>query len=85
MAKPYSIDLRQRVLQYLKEPNDKMQASQLFQVGIATVYRWVARKKQKGSIEPIKRKKGKPTVTIPNDKELARGTEHALRKVLEKA
>ena len=47
MAKPYSIDLRKRVLKYLEENNDKMKASQLFQVGIATVYRWIKRKKLK--------------------------------------
>lgn len=30
------------------------------------------------------KKKGCPTVTIPNDAELAKGTEHSLLKVLEK-
>lgn len=56
MPKPYSLDLRERVLKYLEENDDKLKASQLFQVGIATVYRWVARKKRTGSVEPIKRK-----------------------------
>ena len=56
MPKPYSTDLRQRALQYLEETNDKMKTSQLFQVGIATIYRWVARRKQNGSIEPLKKK-----------------------------
>jgi transposase len=56
MPKPYSIDLRQRVLQYLEKTDDKMKASQLFQVGIATIYRWVARRKQNGNIEPLTRK-----------------------------
>jgi transposase len=56
MPKPYSIDLRKRVLQYLEENNDKMKASQLFQVGIATVYRWIKRKKQRGNVEPLKKK-----------------------------
>ncbi|WP_220017728.1 IS630 transposase-related protein [Candidatus Rhabdochlamydia oedothoracis] len=50
------MDLRKRVLQYLEENNDKMKASQLFQVGIATVYRWVKRKKQRGNVEPLKKK-----------------------------
>ncbi len=36
----------------------------------------------KGSHWKLK-KKGSPTVTIPNDKVLAKGTEHALRKILE--
>jgi len=38
----------------------------------------------KGSHWKLK-KKGKPTVTIPNDKELRKGMEHALRKVLEES
>jgi len=38
----------------------------------------------KGSHWKLK-KKNCPTVTIPNHKELATGTEHALRKILEKA
>ncbi len=37
----------------------------------------------KGSHWKLK-KKGCPTVTIPNDAELAKGTEHSLLKVLEK-
>jgi transposase len=56
VARPYSIDLRKRVLQYLETNNNKMQTSQLFQVGIATIYRWVARKKKSGAIEPLKKK-----------------------------
>lgn len=56
MPKPYSMDLRKRVLQYLEKNNDKMKASQLFQVGIATVYRWIKRKKQKGNVEPLRKK-----------------------------
>ena len=33
----------------------KKMASELFQVGIATVYRWVKQKKDKGHIEPHRR------------------------------
>jgi len=56
MVKPYSIDLRRRVLEYIEETGDKTKASQLFKVGIATIYRWIARKKQTGSIEPSLKK-----------------------------
>ena len=38
----------------------------------------------KGSHWKLK-KPGCPTVIIPNDKELATGTEHALKKILKKA
>jgi transposase len=52
MVKPYSVDLRSRVLAYIEETADKTKASQLFKVGIATIYRWIARKKQSGTVEP---------------------------------
>ena len=55
MPKYYSLDLRERVLKYLERNQDKKAASDLFQVGIATVYRWVARKKEKGHVQPLRR------------------------------
>ena len=55
MPKAYSVDLRERVLSYLEVNDDKKAASLLFHVGIATVYRWVARKKEKGHIYPKRR------------------------------
>ena len=56
MLKYYSLDLRERVLSYLEKNADKKEASLLFQVGVATIYRWVARKKAKGHVEPKRRK-----------------------------
>lgn len=56
MAKPYSVDLRRRVLEYIEETADKTKASQLFKVGIATIYRWIARKKQRGNVDPFPKK-----------------------------
>ena len=56
MPKPYSVDLRKRVLKYIEETADKIKASQLFNVGIATIYRWIARKTQTGNIEPSPKK-----------------------------
>src|SRR3989338_2989985 len=55
MPKSYSIDLRERVLQYLEKNKNRKDASLLFQVGIATIYRWLARKKEKGNVEPLRR------------------------------
>lgn len=55
MPKSYSLDLRERVLKHLEKNKDKKAASNLFQVGIATVYRWVARKKEKGHVKPLRR------------------------------
>lgn len=56
MARPYSTDLREKVLGHLEKNSDKKAASDLFQVGIATIYRWVALKKKKGHIQPLQRK-----------------------------
>ncbi len=53
MAKPYSVDLRERVLKYLETNPDKNSASLLFQVGIASIYRWLSRKKEKGNVQPF--------------------------------
>lgn len=56
MPKSYSVDLRERVLNHLEKNPDKKAASVLFQVGIATVFRWVSRKKINGNVEPLRRK-----------------------------
>lgn len=56
MARPYSQDLRKKVLKYLEKNKAKQTASNIFQVGIATVYRWVSLKKEKGHVKPLRRK-----------------------------
>lgn len=57
MARPYSLDLRERVVQYLEKGNDKESAAEFFSVGIATIYRWLRQRKKLGSIQPIKRER----------------------------
>ena len=52
MYKACSVDLRMRALDYLKRKDDKKAASELFNVGIATVYRWIRQQKEKGHVEP---------------------------------
>lgn len=56
MAKPYSIDLRIRVLEYIEETKDKAKASKLFQVSMSTIYRWIARKAETGNLNPSPKK-----------------------------
>ncbi len=56
MPKAYSTDLRERVLKYLETDPNKTAASRLFQIGVATIHRWVSRKKEKGHVEPLRRK-----------------------------
>ena len=55
MPKSYSVDLRERVLNYLEKNNNRKAASLLFQVGVATIYRWISRKKEKGNVQPLRR------------------------------
>lgn len=55
MPKSYSVDLRERVLQYLEKNKNREAASRLFQVGIATIYRWLSCKKERGNVEPLRR------------------------------
>lgn len=52
---PNSIDLRERVLAHLEKHPNRKAASILFQVGIATIFRWISRKKLKGTVEPLHR------------------------------
>ena len=44
------------IIRHLEKNPDKKEASVLFQVGIATIFRWAALKKSKGNIEPLRRK-----------------------------
>jgi len=54
----YSVDLRSRVVDYVKEGNTQEQASKLFKVGTATIERWLALLSETGSLEkrPLNRK-----------------------------
>ena len=56
MPRPYSEDLREKVLKYLESNNNKKAASKLFGIGIATVFRWILKKKETGHVKPIQRK-----------------------------
>jgi len=56
MPAPYSVDLREKVLKFLEQNNDRKAASKLFNIGKATVNRWVSQYKKKGHVIPLKRK-----------------------------
>ncbi len=55
MPAPYSVDLREKVLKYLKQNNNQVAASKLFNIGESTVRRWVSQYKHKGHVNPRKR------------------------------
>jgi putative transposase len=53
MAKPYSIDLRERVVAAVEEGGQsRRQAADHFGVGISTAIEWVRRYRETGSVEP---------------------------------
>ena len=54
----YSVDLRIRAIEFVKEGNTHEQASILFKVGTATIERWLALFSETGSLEkrPLNRK-----------------------------
>lgn len=55
MGKPYSMDLRERVVGAVEQDGlSRRQAATRFGVGISTVIRWVRRLRETGRIEPGK-------------------------------
>jgi transposase len=50
MAKPYSLDLRERVVAAVDRGMSRRQAAALFGVGISTVVNWVKRWRSSGSV-----------------------------------
>ena len=53
MARPYSIDLRERVVLAVEEGGiSRRQAGAHFGVGVSTVIEWVRRFRETGSVEP---------------------------------
>jgi len=53
MAKPFSIDLRERVVSAVEEGGlSRRRAAAHFDVGVSTVIEWVRRFRETGSVEP---------------------------------
>jgi len=47
----YSVDLRSRVIDFIKKGNTQEQASVIFKVGTSTITRWLALLSETGSLE----------------------------------
>ena len=47
----YSVDLRNRVIDFVKQGNTQEEASVIFNVGTATIQRWIALLSETGSLE----------------------------------
>jgi putative transposase len=54
MAKAYSEDLREKVISHIMRGCSKREAAKIFNIGEATVYRWIDLHEQ-GDIKPKKR------------------------------
>ena len=53
MARPYSMDLRERVVAAVKQEGlSRRQAAARFEVAISTAINWVKRSDERGSVEP---------------------------------
>lgn len=55
MVWAYSLDLRKKVLAFIKKGNKRQEASQLFEISQRTIERWIKQEKETGNLEPIKR------------------------------
>lgn len=52
MPKPYSLDLRERVVRAIEDGITREAVAERFEIGISTVGRYIRRKTEKGSLEP---------------------------------
>lgn len=52
MASAYSYDLRKRVINSVDAGQSIIKISKIYQVGRATIYRWINKRKQEGDIRP---------------------------------
>ena len=70
MAAPYSLDLRERVLNDCDNGMSSEDAARKYSVAIATVYSWRRRRRETGSIAPQKYKRGPQRKLAPYEKEV---------------
>ena len=61
MAKPYSEDLRGRVIRYIESGHSKAEASRQYEVSYRTIERWIKRYRMSGKIKA--ERTGRPTGT----------------------
>ena len=62
MGRPYSMDLRERVITAIEEGMSTRQAAARFSIGIATAGSWARLKRAKGGVTPAKQGKPKGSV-----------------------
>src|SRR6267142_4602946 len=62
MGKPYSLDLRERVVDAIEDGMSTRQAAARFSIGIATAGAWGRLKRSQGDVRPAKQGKPKGSV-----------------------
>lgn len=62
MGKPYSMDLRERVIAAIEGGMSTRQAAARFSIGIATAGAWARLKRRKGAVTPARQGKPKGSV-----------------------
>jgi len=66
MGKPYSMDLRERVVTAIEEGMSTRAAAARFSIGIATAGAWARLKRATGDVRPAKQGKPKGSVLDPH-------------------
>lgn len=59
---PYSLDLREKVIKYLKEGGSQISASKIFSLNKNTVNNWWLRYNSEGHVKPKARRGAKPKI-----------------------
>lgn len=59
---PYSLDLRDRVIKFIKAGNTQVLASKVFELNISTVNKWYTRYRKEGNFAPRNRPGAKSKV-----------------------
>lgn len=52
MARAYSIDLRERAVEYVREGGGREDACRIFKIGLSTLQRWLLQHKRTGTVSP---------------------------------
>ena len=63
----YSLDLRQKVVLYVECGHSRVSAAKIFGIGKSTVHRWILRKRESGTLNPLPHGGGFPSKINADD------------------
>jgi transposase len=61
---PYSVDLREKVINFIEDGNSQVLASKIFKISKAAINRWCVKYRSTGIITPKKRLGAKPSIDV---------------------